>query len=85
MMFDGSSIEGFVHINESDMYLYPDLVSDFIRRKPVWGWILFLSIMVVVFLIGLLAASITERRAEIASIVNNRKVEINAFESRSDV
>lgn len=26
-MFDGSSIEGFVRINESDMYLYPDLDS----------------------------------------------------------
>ncbi|MBQ0137771.1 MAG: type I glutamate--ammonia ligase [Kurthia sp.] len=25
MMFDGSSIEGFVRIEESDMYLYPDL------------------------------------------------------------
>ncbi len=25
MMFDGSSIEGFVRIQESDMYLYPDL------------------------------------------------------------
>ncbi len=25
VMFDGSSIEGFVRINESDMYLYPDL------------------------------------------------------------
>ncbi len=24
-MFDGSSIEGFVRLNESDMYLYPDL------------------------------------------------------------
>src|SRR6476660_4857875 len=24
MMFDGSSIEGFVHIEESDMYLYPE-------------------------------------------------------------
>ncbi len=24
-MFDGSSIEGFVRINESDMYLYPDI------------------------------------------------------------
>ena len=60
-------------------------LSDFIRRKPVWGWILFLSIMVVVFLIGLLAASITERRAEIATLFNNRKVEIEAFESRSDM
>ena len=25
MMFDGSSIEGFVRIEESDMYLHPDL------------------------------------------------------------
>lgn len=25
MMFDGSSIEGYVRIEESDMYLYPDL------------------------------------------------------------
>ena len=25
-MFDGSSIEGFVRINESDMYLYPDWI-----------------------------------------------------------
>ncbi|OUM96695.1 MAG: type I glutamate--ammonia ligase [Thermobacillus sp. ZCTH02-B1] len=27
MMFDGSSIEGYVRIEESDMYLYPDLNS----------------------------------------------------------
>lgn len=25
LMFDGSSIDGFVRIEESDMYLYPDL------------------------------------------------------------
>lgn len=25
LMFDGSSIEGFVRINESDQYLHPDL------------------------------------------------------------
>ncbi len=24
-MFDGSSIEGFARVEESDMYLYPDL------------------------------------------------------------
>lgn len=35
MMFDGSSIEGFVRINESDMYLYPDLDT----------WIIFLGAM----------------------------------------
>ena len=36
-MFDGSSIEGFVRIEESDMYLYPDLDSLMIfpwRPKP---------------------------------------------------
>jgi nitrite reductase (cytochrome c-552) len=60
-------------------------LSEFIRRKPIWGWMLFLSIIVVVFLIGLLAASITERRAEVASVFNNRKVEIKDFESKSDV
>ena len=27
IMFDGSSIEGFVRIDESDQYLYPDLNS----------------------------------------------------------
>ncbi|MBC6309319.1 type I glutamate--ammonia ligase [Listeria sp. FSL L7-1582] len=27
MMFDGSSIEGFVRIEESDMYLFPDLAT----------------------------------------------------------
>ncbi|RAL22542.1 type I glutamate--ammonia ligase [Thermoflavimicrobium daqui] len=30
MMFDGSSIEGFVRIEESDMYLFPDLDTWFI-------------------------------------------------------
>jgi len=60
-------------------------LNDFINRKPIWGWILFFSIMVVVFLVGMLAASITERRAEIASVFNNRKVEIKELEGRSDI
>ena len=33
IMFDGSSIEGFVRIEESDMYLRPDLVD--LPRLPV--------------------------------------------------
>lgn len=27
LMFDGSSIDGFVRIEESDMYIYPDLTT----------------------------------------------------------
>ncbi|MFS0722350.1 type I glutamate--ammonia ligase [Paenibacillus sp. 1P07SE] len=34
MMFDGSSIEGYVRIEESDMYLYPDL-----KTWMVFPWI----------------------------------------------
>lgn len=53
--------------------------------KPWVGWVLFLSSMVVVFLLGMLAASITQRRAEIASVMNNKKVEIKGIESRNEV
>ena len=34
MMFDGSSIEGFVRIEESDMYLYPDYDSFMVVPWP---------------------------------------------------
>lgn len=60
-------------------------LSDYISRKPFWGWIMFFGIMIVVFMIGLFAASVTERRAEIAGVFNNRKVEILAFESRNNL
>ena len=33
------------------------------------------------FVLGVLAASINERRAEIASVMNNKKVEITGIES----
>ena len=37
-MFDGSSIEGFVRIEESDMYLYPDLNTfEILPRRPQHG------------------------------------------------
>ena len=47
-------------------------LSEAIRKKPIIGWGLFLAVMVGVFLLGLLAASITERRAEIATLFNNK-------------
>ncbi|AFH48573.1 Formate-dependent nitrite reductase cytochrome c552 subunit [Ignavibacterium album JCM 16511] len=39
-------------------------ISDIIKDKPWLGWILFLGTAVVVFLLGLLASSIIERRTE---------------------
>jgi nitrite reductase (cytochrome c-552) len=41
--------------------------------------------MVVVFVLGLLAASVTQRRAEVASIFNNKKVEIKGIEGRNEI
>lgn len=60
-------------------------LSEAIRKKPIIGWGLFLVVMVGVFLLGLLAASITERRAEIATLFNNKKVDIQGIESRNEI
>lgn len=53
-------------------------ITDTIKEKPIVGWTIFGAVMAAVFLLGLLAASVTERRAEIASIYNNKKVELPA-------
>ncbi|MEA5128051.1 MAG: ammonia-forming cytochrome c nitrite reductase [Proteiniphilum sp.] len=55
------------------------------KMKPWVGWLLFFFTLGVVFLLGMLAASITQRRAEIASVMNNRKVEIKGIEPRSEM
>lgn len=55
------------------------------RMKPWVGWLLFFVTMGVVFLLGMLAASVTQRRAEIASVMNNKKVEITGIESRNEL
>ena len=60
-------------------------IIDKIQQKPVYGWLLFGGITAGVFVLGLLAASITERRAEVASVFNNRKVEISGIESRNEI
>lgn len=54
------------------------------RLKSWQGWLLFLVTMGAVFALGVLAASITERRAETASIFNNKKTEITGIESRNE-
>ena len=51
------------------------------KLKSWQGWLLFGGTMIVVFVLGVLAASINERRAEIASVMNNKKVEIKGIEA----
>ena len=60
-------------------------LSEAIKRKPIIGWGIFAAVMVVVFMLGLLAASITERRAEISTLFNNVKVPISGIEPRNEV
>ncbi|GAB1416972.1 ammonia-forming cytochrome c nitrite reductase [Paludibacter sp.] len=59
-------------------------LADSIRQKPAIGWIIFAVVMVGVFLLGLLAASITERRAEIATLHSNRVIEITGINPKSN-
>lgn len=59
-------------------------LAESIRRKPIYGWLLFAVSMVLVFLLGLLAASITERRAEIATLFNNKKILIEGINPKSE-
>ncbi len=54
------------------------------ERKPVVNWILFFATIVVVFFLGLLASSITERRAEEATSCKPEVV-IGEWEPRNEV
>ncbi|MCE4566429.1 ammonia-forming cytochrome c nitrite reductase [Maribellus sp. CM-23] len=53
-------------------------------KRTLLNWGLFIATVVVVFLLGLLASSIIERRAE-AAYVNVPKAEIGQFEPRNEV
>lgn len=59
-------------------------LAESIRQKPSIGWGLFAAVMVGVFLLGLLAASITERRAEIATLYNNKKIDIKGINAKNE-
>lgn len=61
-----------------------DSVQNVISRKPWVGWLLFLGTMVLVFLLGLLASRITERRAE-AVFAYRPTVKIADVEPRNQV
>ena len=61
-----------------------DYIADKIKEKPLIGWMVFGAAMGGVFLLGILAAVITERRAEVASIFNNVKVEITGINPHNE-
>lgn len=52
------------------------------KLKSWQGWLLFGGSMVVVFVLGLCVSALMERRAEVASIFNNRKNVIKGIEAR---
>ncbi|MCF6241566.1 MAG: ammonia-forming cytochrome c nitrite reductase [Bacteroidales bacterium] len=54
------------------------------KRKPIVNWLILITTIVVVFLLGLLASSITQRKAE-AVFAYTPTVKINQEEPRNDV
>jgi nitrite reductase (cytochrome c-552) len=59
-------------------------IKDQIQNKPWLGWLLFFGSMILVFMLGLLASSIIERRAETV-FAYAPKVKLSAFEPRNEV
>jgi nitrite reductase (cytochrome c-552) len=47
------------------------------KLKKWQGWLLFGGAMVIVFVLGLVCSSLLERRAEVASVFNNRRTPMN--------
>jgi len=59
-------------------------ITELVKNKPIIGWLLFFATIAVVFLLGLLASSIVERRAE-TLFAYTPKVEYSQFEPRSEI
>lgn len=59
-------------------------ISELIKQKPWLGWLIFLGTIVIVFLLGLIASSIIERRAE-AVFAYTPMVEHEKWEPRLEV
>ncbi len=59
-------------------------LNEVIKNKPAVGWLLFFATLIVVFLLGLLASSIIERRTE-AVFAYTPQVKYSQFEPRNDV
>ncbi len=59
-------------------------IKHLVETKPWAGWVLFGATVIIVFLLGLLASSIMERRAE-AQFVYTPKVEYDMLEPRNEI
>ncbi len=59
-------------------------INQMVKEKPWFGWMLFLFTLAVVFLLGLLASSIVERRAE-ATFAYSPNVEYGQYEPRNEI
>lgn len=59
-------------------------ISEQIKQKPWVGWILFFATVIIVFLLGMLASSIIERRAE-AVFAYTPQVKYGQFEPRNQI
>jgi nitrite reductase (cytochrome c-552) len=59
-------------------------IQESVGKKPILGWVIFLVTLVVVFLLGLLASSIMERRAE-SVFAYTPQVKHDQWEPRNEV
>ncbi len=59
-------------------------LQDIIQRNPWFGWLLFFFTAFIVFMLGLFASSVMERRTE-ALYLDQKKVAINRLEPRDDI
>ena len=59
-------------------------IGELVKQKPWLGWVIFIATIVIVFLLGLLASSIVERRAE-AVFAYTPQVEHEQWEPRLEV
>ncbi|GAA4832296.1 ammonia-forming cytochrome c nitrite reductase [Algivirga pacifica] len=58
-------------------------INDRIKEKPILGWVIFIASLVGVFALGLLASSITERRAE-STLIGKVQTTIKPLEPRNE-
>lgn len=59
-------------------------ITELTEKKPALAWAIFFATIIVVFLLGLLASTIVERRAE-AVFANAPLVNIGEFEPRNEI